>query len=275
MEAALLRERISTRCPGSGSRLCRGLHSAVLNLCWPLGGWWLSGFDQLCDPRRRSHGLAIVLPGVEGRSPLNWSIAQGLNDAGFPGSIEVVDWTTGFWPLFPYHLRAGRRNRARAQAIAATIVDYQREFPGRPTCIVGHSGGAALTAWVLEALPPDCRVTTAAMLGPALPRRYQLHSALMHVEQTLWNFWTPLDVLFLAAGTILCGNLNGRHALAAGCASFAVPQNPSDNAAQLYDARLRQYRFRLADLPRFHLGGHMSWANRTFIAEVVAPRLFS
>jgi hypothetical protein len=264
---------LTLTCTAQSSRLCRGLHSAAANACWPLGGWWLSSTSRLSGSSRSSNSLTIVLPGVEGRSPLNWSIAQGLNDGGLTGSIQVHDWTTGLWPLFPYHLRAHRRNRAQALAIAQSIVAWQDAHEGCETYLVGHSGGAALTSWVLEAMPKGRTVTAAAMLGPALPRGYRLTKALSGVREALWNFWTPLDLIFLAAGTLLCGNLDGTHAISGGFAGFKIPLNLPDEDAHLYSERLRQFCFTPKLLRHLHLGGHMSWANRLFIAEVVAPKL--
>ena len=256
------------------SRLWRGGHSAVANMCWPLGGWCLSGLKELREPQRRSQGLAIVLPGVEGRSTLNWSIAQGIDDSGFPGSIEIRDWTTGFWPFFLYHLRAHHRNRAQAAAIAREIIAYQDEHPGHSTYLIGHSGGAAMAAWVLEELPAGRTVTAAAMLGPALPCNYPLATALSRVEQALWSFWTPLDVLYLGVGTLACGNLDGSHAPSGGWVGFRPPPKTSPAEQALYQSRLRQCRFEPSMLGQGHFGGHMSWANRLFVAEEVAPRVF-
>src|SRR5688500_12286694 len=106
-------------------RIVRGLQSIASIAALPLGGWWLYGLKPLMTRRRRSQGLAIVLPGIEGLSPLNWSVARGLAEGGWPGAVVIHDWTTGWWPLFPYHLRARRRNRAAANAIAALIAKYQ------------------------------------------------------------------------------------------------------------------------------------------------------
>jgi hypothetical protein len=126
------------------ARAWRGASSLAACLAWPLGGWWLGGTRHLGGPARRAHGLAVVLPGVEGRGPLNWSIAHGLADGGFPGAVLVHDWTTGLWPLLLFHLRASRRNRRQASLIAETVLAYQDAYPGRPVYLVGHSGGAAL-----------------------------------------------------------------------------------------------------------------------------------
>jgi hypothetical protein len=92
------------------SRLWRGARSALAGYAFPLGGWWVRVPQHLTTRERLARGLAVVLPGVEGRGPLNGSLALGLEDGGWPGAVLVHDWTTGAWPLFAYHLRASARN---------------------------------------------------------------------------------------------------------------------------------------------------------------------
>ena len=87
------------------ARTWRGIHSVAAGLAFPLGGWWLGSPRRWFDRDRLPGGLAIVLPGVEGWGPLNWSVARGLTHGGFPGAVMVHDWTTRLWPLFAYHLR--------------------------------------------------------------------------------------------------------------------------------------------------------------------------
>jgi pimeloyl-ACP methyl ester carboxylesterase len=258
---------------GQLRRAWRGLHSLAAGLAFPLGGWWLSGLRSLRDPARLAHGLTVVLPGVEGWGPLNWSIARGLDDAGLPGAIIVHDWTTGFWPLFPFHLRARRRNHRRAAELARLILDYQDRYPGRPVHLVGHSGGGAVAVWAMEALPPGHSVSTAVLLGPALSPSYRLGPALRRVKRAMWSFWSPLDLVFLAAGTFLFGTADGRHTASAGLRGFSLPPDASAEEASLYWDRLRQRCYAPRMLGQFHWGGHFGWANRVFVAEEVAPLL--
>ncbi|HEV3142285.1 MAG TPA: alpha/beta hydrolase [Gemmataceae bacterium] len=246
-------------------RAWRGLHSLAAGLAFPLGGWWLDSGASPSDYCRLDKGLAIVLPGIEGFGPLNCNIAYGLIDGGFPGAVVVHDWTTGIWPLFAYHLRAQKINRRRAEEIARLILNYKREFPGRPVHLLGHSGGAAIAVWTLEALPENQPVHSAVLLGAALSASYPLSKALDQTKQGIWHFWSPLDLLFLAAGTVLFGTADGQHVIAAGCCGFKAPQAKNDRQ------RLRQQCYHPRMLRQFHAGGHFGWANSVFVSEEIAP----
>jgi pimeloyl-ACP methyl ester carboxylesterase len=255
---------------GALGRLCRGLGSAAAGLAFPLGGGWTGRRREPLDPTQLDRGLAVVLPGVEGRGPLNRDIARGLKDGGFAGAVLVHDWTTSLWPLFAFHLRAERRGRRRAAALAGLVTDYRRRYPGRPVHLVGHSGGAAVAVWALEA---GASVTSAVLLGPALSPGYDLSRALRRAEHGIRHFWSPLDVIFLAAGTFLVGTSDGRHSVSAGFCGFTLPDGAGRETQHLYRERLRQCRYRRGMLGQFHWGGHLGWANRVFVAETVAPLL--
>jgi pimeloyl-ACP methyl ester carboxylesterase len=248
--------------------------SAAAMLAVPLGGWWVGGPRRLLHPDRLAHGLAVVLPGIEGRGSLNWGICRGLTDGGFPGAVLLYEWTTGLWPLMLFHLRSERRNRRQAGEVARLVLSYQETYPGRPVYLLGHSGGAAVAVWALEALPEGRRVTGAVLLAPALSPSYSLGRALAKVETSLWHFWSPLDLFFLGACTLLFGTADGRHSVAAGLCGFSVPEAAVADEKALYRARLRQERYDLGMARRFHLGGHFGSVNRVFVAETVAPHLF-
>lgn len=240
---------------------------------FPDQGWWCRDFEEWLAPERAEQGYAIVLPGVEGTSFHNISIARGLIDAGYPGALEVRDWTTGHWPLFVYHLMALARNRQVARDIAAQIVAYQDRFPDRPVTLVGHSGGAAMAVLVLEALPEERRVTQAVLLAAAISPEYDLTPALARTERGITNFYSWGDVPHLVVGTLALGTVDRQHTVSAGAGGFHVPPNLNEDERQLYAERLHQIPYRLAMAKSFNGGGHIGPTNRKFVADWVAPLL--
>ncbi len=240
---------------------------------FPAQGWWCSEFEEWLSPERADRGYTIVLPGVEGTSNRNISIARGLIDAGHPAAVEVRDWTTGYWPLWPYHLMALERNREQACQIATQIVEYQDHYPGRPVTLIGHSGGAAMAILALEAIPPERRITQVVLLAAAIAAAYDLSTALARTEQGIINFHSWGDVGYLVMGTLALGTIDRRHAVAAGASGFQAPAGLTEERRQLYETRLQQVPYRLAMLRSFNTGGHFTPANRKFIADWVAPRL--
>lgn len=247
--------------PTTVSRFLRGSVSFLRFLIFPLGRWAGRHLPQFATPDRRDKGLVIVLPGIEGKSFVNIDVVLGLADGGVESAIELFDWTTGIFPLWPYHLRALKRNRRVAERIAERIVEYQDRYPGRPVHLVGHSGGTGIAVFALEALPPDRRITAAVLLASALSPRYDLAAALSRTERGIWSFRSPFDALFLVLGTLLIGTIDGRHRIAAGNGGFADDAGP----------QLHQVRYRASMMRAFHFGGHCGWTNRVFVAETIAP----
>jgi pimeloyl-ACP methyl ester carboxylesterase len=269
----------------------------VGNRTFPQQGWWCGEFDEWLAAERLEKGYTLVLPGIEGTSFFNISIARGLVDAGHESAIEVVDWTTGNWLMFPYHLMALERNKARAREIADRIVAYQRLYPGRPVNLVGHSGGAAMTVLVLEALPPDHPIENAVLLAAALSPDYDLCGAFLRTKHGITNFYSGGDAIYLIAGTLALGTIDRQYAASAGAIGFQLPRQLTDadrekyedqtgricpptewfegNRRLLYDQHLHQVPYRAEMLKSFHLGGHFGPANRRFVADWVAPRLAS
>jgi pimeloyl-ACP methyl ester carboxylesterase len=240
---------------------------------FPRQGWWCAEYDGWLADERVERGYTIILPGIEGTSWFNISIARGLIDAGHPAAIEINDWTTGYWPMFVYHLMAFERNREQARIIAGKIVAYQERYPGRPVTLIGHSGGAAMAVLVLEALPEDKKVTQAVLLAGALSPDYDLSKALAHTERGISNFYSGGDALYLIAGTLALGTIDRKHSISAGAIGFRIPANLSDEDRAWYESMLHQEPYRLEMSRAFHFGGHFGPVNRRFVAEWVAPRL--
>jgi pimeloyl-ACP methyl ester carboxylesterase len=247
--------------------------SSIAPRSFPQQGWWCSEYEEWLAPERVEKGYTIILPGVEGTSWFNISIARGLVDAGHESAIEISDWTTGYWPMFVYHLMALERNRTQAREIAARIAAYQDRYPGRPVTLIGHSGGAAMAVLVLEALPEDRRVTQGVLLAGALSPDYDLSTALSRTERGISNFYSGGDVLYLVAGTLALGTLDRQHAVSAGAVGFRTPAHLSDERKAWYESLLHEEPYRFEMFRSLNFGGHFGPANRKFVADWVAPRL--
>ena len=266
---------------GRMARWRRGLASAMRIYGVPLGNWWCGSIDHLSNDERRAEGLVLVLPGIEGRSTLNLDIARGLVDGGVSCAVEVHDWTTGRMFFSFYHLRSTTWHALAAARLAARIVDYQDEFPGRPVVLVGHSGGAALS---LEALPllGDRQIGGAILLASAVSPEYDPTAARHRTRHGIWSLHSPWDWLQLGLGTLAVGTFDGKHAISSGMVGFrgvdrgvrgvdrgVATEEVASPAAGIPPFHQRRYRF--AMLRSWNFGGHHGCANRLFSAEWLAP----
>ncbi|NLF29725.1 MAG: alpha/beta hydrolase [Planctomycetes bacterium] len=215
---------------------------------------------------RLDRGLVLVFTGIEGRSPLNTAICDGLAAGDVPYAIEPVDWTVPGVAL--YNLRAEQRNRRQARKMARRIEDYRRRYPARPVVLVGHSGGGAMAVWTAEALEEGAKVDGLILLAAALSPDYPLAEAVSRSRRGIVNFHSDSDVLFLGAGTILAGTMDGQHTSSAGRVGFNLP---SDGDASAWTARVYQIPHRPEMSAAGHWGGHTSVVAADFVSRYVAP----
>ena len=215
---------------------------------------------------RLERGLVVVLPGIEGRGPINEAICRGLDEGGVKWAIELWDWTT---PLAYFaNLRDEAGNRRKADELVSRIVRYQMGYPGRPVVLIGQSGGGGFATWVLEALPEPTRVKGAILLAAALSGEYMLDRALARAEEGIISFYSERDWFLLGVGTTISGTMDGKHAESAGKVGFRVPTD---------GARAELYRklYQVAWLPDMaetgHTGRHITTGSAAFVATYVAP----
>ena len=215
-------------------------------------------------PDRLDRGLVVVLPGIEGRSPLNVSIAEGLADGGVPYAIEIYDWTRSYNWLA--NLRDQKTNRRTAMRIANRIASYQWDYPGRPVYIVGQSGGGAMAAWVAESMPDGHKLDGVVMIAAALSPKYSLTWALEGTRHGIVNFHSQRDLVLLGIGTTVAGTMDGQHGASAGLSGFEVPER----APGVYD-KLYQIGWNRDMAAAGHIGLHVSSSASEFVAQYVAP----
>ncbi len=250
-------------------RFWRGFVCTLSFLIFPIGRLCRDRLIKQMEPEHLDRGLVLILPGVEGRSFLNVSLMAGLLDAGLPYAMEIVDWTTGCCLLAIYHLRAWQRNCRVAQQIASRVVEYRRQYPGRPVWLIGHSGGGAMSLLTAEFLPAGLSLTGIVLLAPAMSSRYSCDAAMQRTERGIWSFYSAGDVWFLGLTTLVLGTFDGVHWPGSGCIGFAHRSEPGP-AAQ---CQLRQIPYRLGMTSQFNLGGHFGCVHRVFVAETIAPIL--
>lgn len=243
--------------------LLAGASILVAAGCGPDKGTYLTA-DRL-----RS-GLVVSLGGVGG---YNWGtrwLRTGLDEAGVGAAIHIYDWSKGPGGMFVGDLTDRARNRAIAQDLARTVSTYVAAMPDRPVALIGHSGGAAVVVWALEAMPESCRVDRVILLAPALAPAYDLSEALKRVEKRMYVMYSPADVGLMAAGTMVFGTMDGQHSVSAGLAGFALPAQTAD--LRQY-AKVRQVQWNLDLVKAGHLGGHMGWTTTRFARDYLAPIL--
>ncbi len=271
--AAVRTGRSSTR-----PRFGTGFRSLLSLGLAPLGSTAARYHRQLANTGRLEHGLIIILPGIEGCSSINDSIARGLVEGQLRHAIRIIDWRS-FWIWTPLHLIRERHNRCRSRAVAEIVMDYQHHFPGRPVHLIGHSAGAGIALFVLEALTPEHRVVTAVLMAAAVSTTFDVLRLLNRTERGIWNLYSPLDLPTTGLGTIIFGTMDRRHAISAGSLGFRLVSRNTGSATQLSgaDAQLRtepqlhQVRFRPSMMKSWNFGGHFGTTNAAFVQDHVAP----
>jgi pimeloyl-ACP methyl ester carboxylesterase len=223
---------------------------------------------------RKDKGLTLLLTGIEGAHVGHAGFVAGLKSGGVPSEIEIVDWTTGTPALMLVHLRAENRNRRQAEQIAAKIVKYQDDFPGRPVNLIGHSGGGGMTLLTLDALPDGRTVDSAILLAAAISSSFDLRPVFPKVERGIWNYSSAVgDSPLLMAGTTVFGTIDGRHMPAAGALGFRVPADATYAERAQYATKLFERPYRPQMAINGNLSDHYGCMNPLFARNELAPIL--
>ncbi len=221
-------------------------------------------------PERLSRGLVLVVTGIEGRSPINEDICQGLNEGGVNCAIELVDWTYGMPGAYLANLWSEARNRKKAEDIAHRVIRYQIAHPDLPVVLIGQSGGAAIALWIAESMPPGGCVDGIILLAASLSPDYALDMALLNSRSGIVSFHSLKDWVFLGAGTFLSTTMDGKHTESAGRVGFNVPA--ASTLPRAYQ-KVFQIAWHKEMEKAGHTGGHLTVVARPFVARYVAPLL--
>ena len=168
-------------------------------------------------------GIIYIMPGIQGVDYHYADIRKGLQEAGIHCAIAIHSWGSqvpGINILVNETDVSG--NRAWGRTMAQEIQAYQRQHPGRPVYMIGHSGGGAICVFTAESLaragarPIDGLV----LLDASLSADYDLRPALGQCRKGIINFYNFRDVGALKFGTAIFGNLDGGHGDSAGQTGF-------------------------------------------------------
>lgn len=226
--------------------------------------------DQFLSDERQAEGLVIILPGIEGVSPLNRDIRAGLVQAGIGKAVPIYRWGRPV-PLAGVLLNQMDviGNRIEAGKIARMIVEYQDVHPGRSVYLVGHSGGGGMAVFAAEDLPADHKVDGLILLSSSISTSYDLTKALSRSRCGIVNFYNSADVGLLGIGTSIVGNMDGIRGPAAGLKGFDLPA-PGDGEEKRR-AYERLYQVPLAGLVADDDNAHAAVTRASFVSSNVAP----
>jgi len=232
-----------------------------------------NGNSRYLAEERLDKGLVIILPGIEGESMINRDIRSGLIMADVDRAMPIHSWGRPV-PVAGMLLNQVDviGNRMAAGNIAKMIVRYQDSHPGKPVHIIGHSGGGGIAVFAAEELPPGRRIDGLILLSPSISSSYDLTKALNRCRNGVVNFYSRSDVGLLVIGTMIAGNVDGAHGVAAGATGFKMP-GPSGSQDQRA-AYAKLYQIRLSD-EAADSGAHTAATRAGFVWTYVAPWLTS
>jgi len=218
---------------------------------------------------RKARGLVIVLPGIEGVSPLNKHIREGLCRAGVDCAVIIYPWGRPYGPAAMLINQVDViGNRMAALQLGRMIEGYQQTYHA-PVWLVGHSGGGGIAVLTAENLPPGRKVQGLILLSSSISDKHDLTAALEHTRKGIVNFYNPEDIALLGVGTTILTNVDGVHGPSAGLTGFVTPENASPRTQQLYKTKL--FQFAMDSRVTGGLDPHTSSTDPGFVSRYVAP----
>ncbi|MCY2932092.1 MAG: alpha/beta hydrolase [Planctomycetota bacterium] len=233
-----------------------------------------AGNGAYSTPERMDNGLVIILPGIEGESSFNRDIRRGLENTALRRAVPIRPWGAQV-PLFGMIVNQTNflGNRAIGASIAKEIVAYQKEYPGRPVHVIGHSGGGGIAVFVAEGMPEGHQLDGLVLLSASISSGHDLTKALTHCKNGIINYYVPGDPL-LSGGTALMGNVDGVHGPGAGLNGFSTPGEKATPEQKLAYAKLYQIRLR-PEMVNGNGVGHTTGTDQDFVYYHIAPWVFS
>jgi pimeloyl-ACP methyl ester carboxylesterase len=215
-------------------------------------------------------GVVLVVEGIGGLDIFPHNVTSGLKKAGLPHEVRRFAWSHGPGKFFR-DLQDTHHLLRKAKELAALIRELREQDDERPIYILAHSGGAGLTLFALEELPPGT-VERCVFMASAVSPTYDLRPALRTTKQGIVSFSSTHDQLILNWGTRNFGTADRYYGPSAGLRGFVVPTNLDDEGEALY-GKLVQIPWRGRMLWEGNSGGHLGGGVPPFIANEVAPFL--
>jgi pimeloyl-ACP methyl ester carboxylesterase len=221
-------------------------------------------------PDQLDQGLVYMIPGIEGRG---WSLTEArraFRDAGVKSAIYTHKWK---YPVFWLgNLMDYEANQQSSQDAADEIIQYQRQYPGRPVDVVGYSGGGGLAIMTAEKLSPESRVRNVILVHAAISPDYDLTGAINNINGQLVNLYSPNDWLVLGVGTQVFGTVDRKQVSSAGRVGFHADRAVPDERLR---SKLCQQKWSAEMLRYGHWGGHLAIVIYQWNRYVIAPYLLS
>jgi pimeloyl-ACP methyl ester carboxylesterase len=228
-----------------------------------------AGNAQYLTEGRKAVGLIVILPGIEGESPMNHNIRRGFERAGVQAAMPIFNWGRPI-PIAGMMLNQMDviGNRMAGARVARMVRQYQESYPDRPVYLVGHSGGGGIAVFAAESMPEDTQVEGLVLLSASISRGYDLTKALEHCRCGIVNFYNPQDVGLLAVGTTLTSTVDGVRGPSAGLEGFTGPGANAPVDERYAYRKLYQFELR----PGMSGGDpHAAVTRPGFVSSYVAP----
>jgi hypothetical protein len=236
-------------------------------------GW--NGKYRADRQERLTHGCVFYFDGAGGgtdKSNYAEGVVEGMLEAGYQGGGELVPWETGKGLMKDQDASVAYK-RSKANVGAASIQDYQKDYPAAPVGLLGFSAGTAEVIFALERLPETAQVDHIVLLGTSISRDYDMTEALKRVKNKLYIFTSTHDQML---GTLmpLSGTADRKfHDPGAGINGFVLPAGASAATRKLYAEKIVTIPYSEDFRKDKDKGHHFDNVKMEFIRDHVAPLL--
>lgn len=209
-----------------------------------------------------NHGITFYCPGAGNVDLGDAGIREGLRRAGYRGQVARLTWTVSFNPAIDQAIRVNAR--LGATQLARYIENYIDKYPGREVNLVGLSAGTGVALWALEDLKPGYNVNNVVLIASSLHYRYDCRKAARHVQGTIYNYYSPNDVV-LAGPMKVFGTIDGVFGEdGAGAVGLQCPGADGKVVNVAWRAEFERYGY---------AGGHFDGTSPAFVRHEIAPHL--